>query len=355
MLVRNWCGESEEVSPWRSNMIKDGKPLTDEKGAPVPHTVFKDGDTPPVSVLERMPPMQRKDYSKELRQTKDGDTINTMKAKMQRDIEKLITNRSSELTDEIKADLRACLTLFMDEEDYVHKWDTRIYEAHSTRTCAASHEPLEHDPAHQQMQYDSEEDREPDAAEPELEADDDGYSPGPGDFEVDDVWLVPDVPDDPTGDGWGLFRIKGRPMLTAEEDKTFCDADGVPITNHYWMVQGMWLRRCERAEGRTDVGKDTYIEEMRKKASHKHGWDNVYCMALGEVIDCKVGSRANTLKIHEECREAVRNAAAAAATKNNHAKKNCADKQTARGHWFAPTYRYRSCYRYRADYHLRQQ
>ena len=328
MLVRKWCGDSEEVSPWRSNMINDGKPLTDANGAPVPHTVFKDGQTPPVSVLDRMPPMQRKDYSKELRQTKDGDTINTMKAKMHRDIEKLISNRSSELTVEIKADLRKCLALFMDEDDYVHKWDTNIYEAHSTGTCAVPPEQQGDNPNNPEVPQEAE-DEAPEAPEPELEADDDGYSPGPGDFEVDDVWLVPDVPDDPTGDGWGLFRIKGRPILTAEADETFCDADGLPLTNHYWMVQGMWLRRCEKAEARTDVAKDTYIEEMRKKASHRHGWDNVYCMALGEIIDCRVGSRANTLKIHEDCREAVRLAAAAAGKKNQ--PKNIGDgKQTAR-------------------------
>ncbi len=322
MLVRKWCGETEEESPWRSNMIADGKPLTDVHGAPVPHTVFKDGLTPPVSVLERMPPMQRKDYSKELRQTKDGDTINTMKTKMRRDIEKLITNRTSELTEEIKADLRTCLALFMDEEDYVHEWDTSIYEAHSTRTCA---NPLDAQGSNEAMELnipDSEEDVVLEREEPEFEADDDGYSPGHGDFEIDDVWLVPDVPDDPTGDGWGLVRIKGPPILTAESDAHLCDVEGNPLTNQYWMVQVMWLRRSERGEGKTDVSKDTYVEEMRKKASHRFGWDTVYCGALGELIDVKVGSRANTLKIHEDSRDTVRAAAAAAEAKGHGKKKN---------------------------------
>ena len=320
MLVKKWCGESEEVSPWRSNMVADGKPLTDENGAPVPHTVFKDGVTPPVSVLDRMPPMQRKDFSKELRQTKDGDTINTMKTKMRRDIEKLIHNRSSELTEEVKADLRSCLALFMDEEDYVHGWDTTMYEAHSTRTCANHPQPQGAEAAMVMREPDSEDEDAP-REDPEFEADDDGYSPGPGDFEIDDVWLVPEVPDDPTGDGWGLVRIKGPPMLTAESDAHRCDEEGNPVTNQYWMVQVMWLRRCERGEGKTDVTKDIYIEEMRKKASHRNGWDNVYCGALGQLIDVKVGSRANTLKIVEDSRDVVRAAAAAAEARGGPRKK----------------------------------
>jgi hypothetical protein len=277
-------------------MKMDGKPMTDAQGNPVPHTVFKDGITPPVSILDKMPPMQRKDYSKELKKTKDGDTINTMKAKMQRDIETLITRRSSELSDEVKADLRECLALFMDEDEFVHKWDTTVYKAHSA--CRRPLPQQEH--VEEAVMQDLEEDIEP--QEPDLEIDDDGYAPGANDFEIDDVWLVPDVPDDPTGDGWGLVRIKGPPILTAEEDAHHCDGEGVSLINHYWMVEVMWLRRCEHGQGRTDVTKDTYIEEMRKKASHRNGWDNVYCGALSELIDVKVGGRANTLKIHEDRR-----------------------------------------------------
>jgi hypothetical protein len=87
------------------------------------------------------------------------------------------------------------------------------------------------------------------------------------------------------------------------------------------MVEVMWLRRCEHGQGRTDVTKDTYIEEMRKKASHRNGWDNVYCGALSELIDVKVGGRANTLKIHEDSKAAVREAAAAANERNPPKKK----------------------------------
>ena len=303
MLVREWCGSE---SPWRSNMTMDGKPMTDAQGNPVPHTVFKDGITPPVSVLDKMPPMQRKDYSKELKKTKDGDTINTMKAKMQRDIETLISRRTSELSDEVKADLRECLALFMDEDEYVHKWDTTVYKAHSQSRRPLPPQDVEEEAVMQDLEEDIAQ------QEPDLEYDDDGYAPGANDFEIDDVWLVPDVPDDPTGDGWGLVRIKGPPILTAEEDDHRCDGEGKALINHYWMVEVMWLRRCEHGQGRTDVTKDFYIEEMRKKASHRNGWDNVYCGALSELIDVKVGSRASTLKIHEDSKAAVREAAAAA-------------------------------------------
>ena len=317
MLISEWCANPV----WRSNVVAGGKPAVNAAGEPEPHFVFKGGRTPDVSILDLMPPMQRKtpDAGDFKTIQKTGEVVNVMQRTLRNGVNSIIQARS--VPDGLAQDLHECLDLLEDTSEYVYTWDTEIYRAHSvlgpregngaavvTLPEAKSFEQAE--VLGQVSDNDSESNRE------YLEQDDEGYAPEVGQFTEGDVWIVPLVEKDPEGLGWGICQVKDEPFLQDIDDPNFVDEDLNPVVGRFWVVPVMWLMPSQTAKGKQDIAKDVFVTNQRKHSQSRKGWDTPFAAALqSQILYKKHG--AHGFRVLEKSRDYVREVHAAAVARND--------------------------------------
>jgi hypothetical protein len=312
MLISEWCA----TPVWRSNVVLEGKPAVNASGAPVPHFVFMNGVTPPVSILDLMPPMQRKNPDPEDFKTikKTGEVVNVMQRTLRNGVTAIVQARA--VPPAFGADLEECLRLLEDTNEYVYTWDTEIYNAHSVlgpRTprgavnAAAVQAELVPSPL-DEPQADSED--EPNRAY--LEEDDEGYAPEVGQFKEGDVWVVPLIEKDPEKLGWGLCQVKDGPFMEYVDDPNFVNESLEPVVGKFWVVPVMWLMPSQTSTGKDDIAKDVFVANQRKhNQKNRKGWDTPFAASLQSQVQFKKVGAAG-YRILEESRACIREAHAAA-------------------------------------------